>query len=128
RQLPSYLEGPDGKLYSNDEFLHSYVSQLLSTLIVVPVGDTVLERSTFQPTSVPPFQDNPELGFLYLFKGLYNVLKEYKFESSSNYKILIWMNLIRYLVTCTLDDYPYHVDGGTSCSPLPSGSNRLIPS
>lgn len=38
RQLPPQSEGPDGKLYSNDEFLHSYVSQLLSTLIVVPVS------------------------------------------------------------------------------------------
>ncbi|XP_046912488.2 LOW QUALITY PROTEIN: VPS35 endosomal protein-sorting factor-like [Dermatophagoides farinae] len=90
RQLPPYSESFDGKLYSNDEFLHSYSSQLLSTLIVVP--------------------DNPELGILYLFKGLYNVLKEFRFESNSNYKLLIWMNMAKYLATCIQDNYPYHVD------------------
>lgn len=37
RQLPPTFEASDGKFYSNDEFLNSYVSQLLSTLIVVPV-------------------------------------------------------------------------------------------
>lgn len=52
RQLPSFLEGPDGKLYSNDEFLHSYVSQLLSILIVVPVRRHFFECFTFQPMIV----------------------------------------------------------------------------
>lgn len=37
RQLPSNYEASDGKFYSNDEFLYLYVSQLLSTLIIVPV-------------------------------------------------------------------------------------------
>lgn len=42
RQLPPYTESSDGKFYSNEEFLHSYTSQLLSTLIVVPVIDFFL--------------------------------------------------------------------------------------
>nr|XP_027198715.1 UPF0505 protein C16orf62 homolog isoform X1 [Dermatophagoides pteronyssinus] len=90
RQLPPYQEYLDGKFYSNDEFLYTYSSQLLSTLIVVP--------------------DNPELGILYLFKGLYNVLKEYRFETNSNYKLLIWINMSKYLATCSKDNYPYHIE------------------
>ena len=38
RQLPSHYEGTDGKLYSNDDFLFNFISQVLSFLIVVPVS------------------------------------------------------------------------------------------
>lgn len=38
RQLPPTSEAADGKLLSNDEFLSSYVSTMLSTLLVVPVS------------------------------------------------------------------------------------------
>ncbi|OTF78339.1 hypothetical protein BLA29_003769, partial [Euroglyphus maynei] len=90
RKLLPFSESSDGKFYANDEFLHSYSSQLLSTLIVVP--------------------DNPELDILYLFKGLYNVLKGYQFECDSTVKLLIWMNMAKYLATCKQDNYPYHID------------------
>lgn len=52
------------------------------------------------------------MGILYLFKGLYNVLKEWKFETNSCHKVIIWMNMIKYLSTCIQDNYPYHIEGG----------------
>lgn len=92
RTLPSQYEAPDGKVYSNDPFFYSFASQLMSTLLVVP--------------------DNPENEMLYLFKGLYNVVKLYQFDIHSNCKFMILSNMLQYLSTAARASYPYHVDRG----------------
>ena len=121
RQLPPTTGGGgpgDVAPLSNDDFLVSYVGVMLSTLLVVPVsggggGESGGKSGHNQILPLLPFQDNPELGPLYLFKGLYNVLKEYPFEygggHGSNAKFAIWASLLRFLVTATREEYPYHV-------------------
>ncbi|XP_054160540.1 VPS35 endosomal protein-sorting factor-like [Oppia nitens] len=91
QQLPQQIESSDGRPKSTEPFLLSYVSQLLSFLLLVP--------------------DNPDTPEpLYLFKGLLNVINERQFDSNFDTKAYILMNFLNFLSTASQETYPYHIN------------------
>jgi len=87
-EVPTQLE-VDGKMKSSDQFLVSYLSQLLSTLLVVP--------------------DSPEQGVLYLTRGLLKVLQLYTWDTSSCARAQVYLRALDMLAAAAQETYPYQV-------------------
>ncbi len=114
QQLPTHIESSDGRPKSTEPFLTSYVSQLLSFLLLVPVSLIILYyiKYLIEVLIINLLQDNPEQESLYLFKGLLNVLHDRQFETNSDNKALVLMNILNFLSTASQESYPYHISKG----------------
>jgi len=88
-EMPRTIE-LDGKHKSTDTILRAYVANFLSTLLVVP--------------------DNPEQGVLYLVRGLLNVLHDYTWDTTSEVKVHIYLNVLDFLSAASQESYCYHID------------------
>ncbi|RZF44922.1 hypothetical protein LSTR_LSTR013788 [Laodelphax striatellus] len=87
-ELPTSIE-VDGKMRSSEPYLTSYISHFLSLLLIVP--------------------DSPQLGVLYLLRGLLNVLKHYTWDQNSSARIRIYLYVIDMLSTAAQETYPYSI-------------------
>ncbi|CAF0894482.1 unnamed protein product [Rotaria sordida] len=80
----------DGKLVSSDKYLYESITNIMSTLVVVP--------------------DNPDAGVLYLAHGLNNVINQMKcFDDTSETRAMLAMNMLCLLSTQIQTFLPYHV-------------------
>ncbi|XP_022318792.1 VPS35 endosomal protein-sorting factor-like [Crassostrea virginica] len=80
----------DGKMRSSEPMLVELTYNFLSTLLIVP--------------------DNPEVGVLYLLRGLLNILQNYTWESQTDYKVLVYTRVLALLSAISQDSYVYHAD------------------
>ncbi|KAK7873878.1 hypothetical protein R5R35_005739 [Gryllus longicercus] len=104
-ELPPTMD-VDGKQKSTEPYLVSYVSQFLSTLLVVP--------------------DNPEQGVLYLTRALINVLQQYPWDLSCNAQAVIYMNVLDMLTAASQEYYLYHVEKVDSNDTLYGSDPKFI--
>lgn len=58
-------------------------------------------------------QDNPDMGVMYLLKGLLNVLQDYTWEQSSDARVLVYTRVLAMLSAASQEEYLYHIDKGT---------------
>lgn len=79
----------DGRKKSTEPYLLSYLSNFLSTLLVVP--------------------DNPEHGVLYLTRGLLNAVQRWCDDNTLT-KSYLYLRALDLLSTVTQEVYPYHID------------------
>ncbi|KAL4240173.1 hypothetical protein ACF0H5_000967 [Mactra antiquata] len=87
-ELPVLLD-LDGKKRSAEPFLVDYISNFISTLLVVP--------------------DNPDSSVLYLLRGLLNILQNYTWEPNSDAKVVVYTRVLAMLSASCQETYPYHV-------------------
>jgi len=73
--VPRFID-VDGKIRSTEPLLVDYIFNFLSTLVVVP--------------------DSPELGTLYLLRGLLNVVQDYAWDASSDSRAMIYIKVNRF--------------------------------
>ncbi|XP_051172865.1 VPS35 endosomal protein-sorting factor-like [Leptopilina boulardi] len=95
----------DGRQKSTEPCLLSYLSNFLSTLLVVP--------------------DSPEHGVLYLMRGLLNAIQRC-FEEHSSTKYYLYLRVLDLLSTYTQENYPYHVDKVDSNDRLYGSDHKFI--
>ncbi|XP_033219620.1 VPS35 endosomal protein sorting factor-like [Belonocnema kinseyi] len=95
----------DGRQKSTEPFLLSYLSNFVSTLLVVP--------------------DSPEHGVLYLMRGLLNAIQRC-FEGNSLTKSYLYLRVLDLLSTFTQEAYPYHVDKIDSNDRLYGSDQKFI--
>ncbi|XP_041474018.1 VPS35 endosomal protein-sorting factor-like isoform X1 [Lytechinus variegatus] len=100
--VPRMLE-IDRKMRPTESLLLGYVNNFLSTLLTVP--------------------DNPEQGCLYLLRGLLNVFQDYAWDTHSDAKVRVYMNVLCLLSAQSQDQYAYHVKNVDSNDAL-YGSDR----
>ncbi|CAF0825690.1 unnamed protein product [Rotaria sp. Silwood1] len=80
----------DGKLVSSDKHLYESITNIMSTLVVVP--------------------DNPDAGVLYLAHGLNNVINQMKcFDDTSETRVMLFMNMLCLISTQIQTFLPYHI-------------------
>ncbi|KAG8229039.1 hypothetical protein J437_LFUL007594 [Ladona fulva] len=121
--MDAFGEGSSGKQRSSEPFLVSYLSQFLSTLLVVP--------------------DPPEQGVLYLLRGLLNVVQHYSWLGSSSNtgssndagkkganlgmsKAVVYMNVLQMLSSAAQETYLYGVDKVDSNDVLYGGDPKFV--
>lgn len=119
-EMPKTIE-IEGRSKNSEPYLLSYLSNFLSTLLVVPVSPQRLkqffvEKSHFfllklQQLNYFVFilQDSPEHGVLYLMRGLLNAVQRC-FDENSSTKPYLYLRVLDLLSTITQETYPYHVD------------------
>ncbi|XP_001604914.2 VPS35 endosomal protein sorting factor-like [Nasonia vitripennis] len=95
----------DGRSKSTEPYLLTYLSNFLSTLLVVP--------------------DSPEHGVLYLMRGLLNVVQRYFVEDTAT-KSHLYLRVLDLLSTVTQETYPYHVDKVDSNDKLYGSDQKFI--
>ena len=83
----------DNKRQSSEPLLSVFVRNFLATLLVVP--------------------DNPDLGVVYLFGGLLNALKKYRWQPHSMAKVEVFSNALCYLSASCQEEYIYTIHNGT---------------
>ncbi|XP_046397900.1 VPS35 endosomal protein-sorting factor-like isoform X2 [Ischnura elegans] len=122
-EVPPYMEsvgeGTGGKQRSSEPFLVGYLSQFLSTLLVVP--------------------DPPEQGVLYLTRGLLNVVQHYSWLGSpgaganssdtkrgSMSQAMVYLNVLQMLSSATQETYLYRVDKVDSNDVLYGGDPKFV--
>ncbi|XP_071450992.1 VPS35 endosomal protein-sorting factor-like [Hetaerina americana] len=119
-EVPPYMdsvgEGTGGKQRSSEPFLVGYLSQFLSTLLVVP--------------------DPPEQGVLYLTRGLLNVVQHYSWlcspgansdaKKGSMSQALVYLNVLQMLSSATQETYLYRVDKVDSNDVLYGGDPKFV--
>ncbi|XP_058794245.1 VPS35 endosomal protein-sorting factor-like [Phymastichus coffea] len=103
-EMPKTLE-IDGRSKSSESYLLSYLSNFLSTLLVVP--------------------DSPEHGVLYLMRGLLNAVQRY-FDDSTMTKSHLYLRVLDLLSTVTQENYPYHVDKVDSNDKLYGSDHKFV--
>ncbi|XP_012255846.2 VPS35 endosomal protein-sorting factor-like isoform X2 [Athalia rosae] len=103
-EMPKTIE-IDGRQKSSEPYLLSYLSNFLSTLLVVP--------------------DSPEHGVLYLMRGLLNAVQRC-FETNSSSKSYLYLRVLDLLSTVTQENYPYHVDKVESNDTLYGSDKKFI--
>jgi len=103
--IPRFIE-IDGKIRSTEPLLVDYINNFLSTLIVVP--------------------DSPELGTLYLLRGLLNVVQDYPWDGNSDSRAMIYVKVIALLSTLVQESLPYHVVGVDSNDALYGGDPQFL--
>ncbi|XP_014211910.1 UPF0505 protein C16orf62 homolog isoform X4 [Copidosoma floridanum] len=103
-EMPKNLE-IDGRNQSSEPYLLSYLSNFLSTLLVVP--------------------DSPEHGVLYLMRGLLNAVQRY-FDDTSMTKSHLYLRVLDLLSTITQDCYPYHIDKVDSNDKLYGSDEKFV--
>ncbi|KYQ47400.1 UPF0505 protein C16orf62 like protein, partial [Trachymyrmex zeteki] len=95
----------DGRQKSSQPYLLSYLSNFLSTLLVVP--------------------DSPEHGVLYLMRGLLNAVQRY-FEENTSTKPYLYLRVLDLLSTVAQENYPYHIDKVDSNDKLYGSDQKFI--
>ncbi|RWS26992.1 UPF0505 protein C16orf62-like protein [Leptotrombidium deliense] len=105
-QVPPSIELSDGRSKSTEQFFITYIANLLSFLIIVP--------------------DHPEQEPLYLLCGLLNVVEDYSFDSYSDIKLRIYLDILSYLSVISLENYPYHIDKVDSNDVLYGNSKQFM--
>ncbi|XP_050296954.1 VPS35 endosomal protein-sorting factor-like isoform X1 [Anthonomus grandis grandis] len=90
----------------NESFLHLFIQQFLSILLVVP--------------------DNPERGILSLVRSLVNVLRSLAWNQQNCILGYLYVNIVDLLASMTQDVFPYHVDGVESNDSLWGADSRFI--
>uniref|UniRef100_A0A0C9RKT3 CP062_0 protein n=1 Tax=Fopius arisanus TaxID=64838 RepID=A0A0C9RKT3_9HYME len=95
----------EGRVRNTEPYLVSYLSNFLSTLLVVP--------------------DSPEHGVLYLMRGLLNVVQRC-FDEHSSLKYQVYLRVLDLLATVTRENYPYHVDKVDSNDKLYGSDEKFI--
>lgn len=103
--VPRFLD-MDGKIRSTEPLLVDYIQNFLSTLIVVP--------------------DSPELGTLYLLRGLLNVVQDHPWDGSADSRVLIYIKVLAVLSTVVQESLPYHVIRVDSNDALYGGDPQFI--
>ncbi|XP_057321431.1 VPS35 endosomal protein-sorting factor-like [Microplitis mediator] len=103
-EMPKTIE-VDGRPKNTEPYLLSYLSNFLSTLLVVP--------------------DSPEHGVLYLMRGLLNAVQRC-FDENSSIKCVLHLRVLDLLSTITLETYPYHVDKVDSNDRLYGSDEKFI--
>ncbi|XP_052791278.1 VPS35 endosomal protein-sorting factor-like [Mya arenaria] len=88
-ELPRQID-LDGKTRSSEPFLVDFISNFVSTLLVVP--------------------DNPDASVLYLLRGLLNILQNYTWEPHSDAKVVVYTRVLAMLSASCQEAFPYHVD------------------
>uniref|UniRef100_A0A7N4NPI4 VPS35 endosomal protein-sorting factor-like n=1 Tax=Sarcophilus harrisii TaxID=9305 RepID=A0A7N4NPI4_SARHA len=96
----------DGKMRPSESFLLEFLSNLFSTLLIVP--------------------DHPEQGVLFLVRGLLNVIQDYTWEDNSDDKIRIYTNVLHLLSAMNQETYLYHVDKVDSNDSLYGGDSKFL--
>lgn len=77
-----------------DKFLNEYITNLLSTLILIP--------------------DNPEQGVLYLLNGILNVIQKHYQWENIEIKVNLLINVICLLCALKQEKYIYHIPNSKS--------------
>ncbi|XP_076242977.1 VPS35 endosomal protein-sorting factor-like [Calliopsis andreniformis] len=95
----------DGRQKSSQPYLLSYLSNFLSTLLVVP--------------------DSPEHGVLYLMRGLLNAIQRC-FEENALTKSYLYLRVLDLLSAVTQENYPYHIDKVDSNDKLYGSDKKFI--
>ncbi|XP_014223082.1 UPF0505 protein C16orf62 homolog [Trichogramma pretiosum] len=95
----------EGCKMNSEPYLYSYISNFLSTLLVIP--------------------DNPDNGVLYLIRGLLNVVQRY-FDDNSTYKSHLYLKVLDLLSISTRDVYPYHINKVDSNDKLYGSDEKFI--
>lgn len=95
----------DGRQKSSESYLLSYLSNFLSTLLVIP--------------------DSPEHGVLYLLRGLLNAVQRC-FEANALTKSYLFLRVLDLLSIVTQENYPYHVDKIDSNDKLYGSDQKFI--
>lgn len=90
---------------NSQPYLLSYLSNFLSTLLVVP--------------------DSPEHGVLYLMRGLLNAVQRCCDESTST-KAYLYLRVLDLLSTVTQENYPYHIDKVDSNDKLYGSDQKFL--
>ncbi|KAH9503976.1 VPS35 endosomal protein sorting factor-like [Bulinus truncatus] len=88
-EVPKTLDG-DSKSKSSEPYLLEYLYNFVATLLVTP--------------------DNPEMGVMYLLRGLLNVLQDYMWDPTSDARILVYTRVLAMLSAAYQEEYPYHID------------------
>ncbi|KAM9304823.1 VPS35 endosomal protein-sorting factor-like isoform 2-T2 [Gastrophryne carolinensis] len=96
----------DGKMRSSEAFLLEFLSNLFSTLLVVP--------------------DHPEQGVLFLVRGLLNVIENYTWEDNSDDKVRIYTSVLHLLAALSQESFLYHVDKVDSNDNLYGGDLKFL--
>ncbi|XP_071508661.1 VPS35 endosomal protein-sorting factor-like [Diadema antillarum] len=103
--VPRQIE-VDRKMRSSEPLLLNYINNFLSTLLSVP--------------------DNPEQGCLYLLRGLLNVLQDYMWDTHSDAKITIYMNVLRLLSAQSQEHFLYHIKNVDSNDALYGNDKKFL--
>ncbi|CAG5133662.1 unnamed protein product [Candidula unifasciata] len=88
--VPKTMDVVDSKSRSSESFLLEYLFSFVSTLLVIP--------------------DSPDMGVMYLLRGLLNVLQDYTWEPNSDARILVYTRVLSMLAAASQEHYPYHID------------------
>ncbi|XP_053393595.1 VPS35 endosomal protein-sorting factor-like isoform X2 [Mercenaria mercenaria] len=88
-EVPRVME-MEGKHRSSEPFLVDFISNFVSTLLVVP--------------------DNPDSSVLYLLRGLLNILQNYTWEPNSDAKVVVYTRVLAMLSASCQETFPYHID------------------
>ncbi|XP_059139678.1 VPS35 endosomal protein-sorting factor-like [Physella acuta] len=88
-EVPKTFDG-DSKSRSSEPFLLEFLYNFVATLLVTP--------------------DNPEMGVMYLLRGLLNVLQDYTWEPNSDARILVYTRVLAVLSAAFQEEFPYHID------------------
>ncbi|XP_030068287.1 VPS35 endosomal protein-sorting factor-like [Microcaecilia unicolor] len=96
----------DGKMRSSETFLLEFLSNLFSTLLIVP--------------------DHPEQGVLFLVRGLLNVIEDYTWEDNNDDKIRIYTSVLHLLSAMSQETFLYHVAKVDSNDSLYGGDSKFL--
>lgn len=105
-ELPSTIETIEGKIKSTESYLISYLSNFLSTLILVP--------------------DSPGQGVLYLLRLLLENFKKFPFDPSNGGMAKVYLNVLDMLSVAAQESYPYHIPNLTSNDELYGSDPKFI--
>ncbi|XP_059483632.1 VPS35 endosomal protein-sorting factor-like [Neocloeon triangulifer] len=103
-EFPKTIE-EDGKQKSSDFFLVSYMSNFMSTLLIVP--------------------DPPEQGVLYITRGLLNCIQHYEWENPAS-KMNLYLQVLSLLAAATQESYPYHIEKVASNDALYGSDPKFV--
>eukprot|EP01128_Nolandella_sp_AFSM9_P003543 TRINITY_DN152_c5_g1_i1.p1 TRINITY_DN152_c5_g1~~TRINITY_DN152_c5_g1_i1.p1 ORF type:complete len:1034 (+),score=290.67 TRINITY_DN152_c5_g1_i1:145-3102(+) len=87
KDLPTTIVGRDGKSYSSEPQLLTFVNNFMSILVAMP--------------------GHPEKGAFYLFDALYTVINRFEWELKSTARLEMNVALLRYLATTPQKKLPY---------------------
>ncbi|CAB4030945.1 Hypothetical predicted protein, partial [Paramuricea clavata] len=104
-EVPKTIE-IDSKSKSSEPFLLSYLNNFLSFLLVVP--------------------DHPDQGVLYLVRGLLNVIEDYPWDSQTDAKMKVYLNVISLLSAMTQESYFYHMEKVVSNDGMYGNDKKFI--
>eukprot|EP01088_Endostelium_zonatum_P002802 TRINITY_DN1359_c0_g1_i2.p1 TRINITY_DN1359_c0_g1~~TRINITY_DN1359_c0_g1_i2.p1 ORF type:complete len:942 (+),score=217.40 TRINITY_DN1359_c0_g1_i2:79-2904(+) len=88
-EVPNLVEQSDKTMKSTEETFVSYILNLCSTLVVAP--------------------GHPEYGAFYLINGLYNAIKDYKWDNGSVGRAQCYLAIVQVYCTQVQRRLPYHM-------------------